>query len=115
MKKPGGTNFKRVRMRCTKGGCRCRFTLKKHPTEYVKPVRCPRCRAVLDGVGVDERNRRAEQLREDTCRCSAYPFPHKSGSLRACVGHPLAGVVDMTDEEYENYQRVIETPRAMEN
>jgi hypothetical protein len=107
----GGTNVNRHRMRCarSKRGCGRRFTLRQPLSRYRRPVRCPYCRStqVFDA----EKERRADQLRQATCFCAAYPFPHRRGSLRMCSRHPLNGQ-DVTDEEHEQYQACLATPRS---
>lgn len=49
--------------------------------------------------------------KEDTCYCNAYPFPHRARSMRFCEEHPLADVT-ATDEEWEQYENCIRTPRS---
>jgi len=40
------------------------------------------------------------------CHCAYYPFPHKRGTLRMCLGHPLAAV-DPSPLEEQYYARCI--------
>lgn len=48
------------------------------------------------------------------CRCSAIPFPHDAGTLRACVEHPLAKLgIEMTDEEERDHMAMLNTPRGV--
>lgn len=100
-------------MRCSRGrdGCGRRFTLKKHPDQYRRTVRCPYCKSY--NVTDVEAARRAEQARKDTCRCPNYPFPHTKGTMRMCDHHPLvlAGV-DVTEIEYGDYMACLATPRS---
>lgn len=107
----GGTNNNRHRMRCSRGkqGCNRRFTL-PHPLRwYGGAVCCPHCRC--DRPTDVEASRRAEQLSQTRCRCSAYPFPHNSGTMRMCKHHPLIEV-EPTEEEIDQYQSCLETPRS---
>lgn len=108
---PGGTCAKRHRMRCGHGkqGCYARFTLRRHPDQYVRPVRCPYCKSL--NVHSVEKARRAEQKKQDTCYCGNYPFPHRKGSLRMCMHHPSIHE-EPTDEEKDDYYRCMDTPRS---
>ena len=87
-----------------------RFTLRKHPDEYKRQVKCPSCGSSVD-VRSDEKNRQNELQKETRCYCSSYPFPHRSGSLRFCANHPLADV-DGTEEEIADYEAIWETKRG---
>ena len=107
MRASRSTTRNRHRMRCS--SCTQRFTLKRAPAEYKHPPKCPRCRSRL--VYSCEAARRRELAKQDTCRCAAYPFPHRAGSLRMCWRHKLADVA-VTDQEWLDYQAVIETPRS---
>lgn len=105
------TTVNRHRMRCSQGaaGCGRRFTLRRHPDLYVRTVKCPHCGSL--NVRSDEKNRRRELVRQATCYCAMYPFPHRTGSLRMCLEHPLSGT-EPTDEEILQYQECIATRRS---
>lgn len=95
-------------MRCR--DCRTRYTLKQHPDEYRQSWRthCPACKSV--NVRSVELERRREMQRQDTCRCFAYPFPHRAGSMMFC--HRTAGPLDPTEEEISAYRSVLDTRRS---
>lgn len=97
-------------MRCST--CTGRFTLKRHPDQYVRAVRCPHCRSL--NVYSCEQARRRELRRQDTCHCHHYPFPHRAGSLTFCEEKPawcLPGFRPTRDDQLA-YERVIATPRS---
>lgn len=86
-----------------------RFTLKKAPSLYTREVKCPTCGST-DVVSV-EKSRKDEMKIQDTCHCAPIPFPHRAGSLRFCDQHPLFKV-DPTEEEWQSFQGLLETPRT---
>lgn len=95
------------RVRCR--NCRSRQRIKRHPDDYKIARRCLGCGSTkLYSI---EEERRRELKKQETCYCMAIPFPHRKGSLRFCEHHPLADVV-ATEEEWEQYQGIIETPRS---
>lgn len=109
------TTAKRYRMRCrdcdrdpARGSGR--FTLKKHPDKYVRPVKCPACKGTnLYHAEQEKRNWNTRNL----CRCAGYPFRHRAGSLRFCDQNPQHALgFPPTDEEIEQHQTIIETPRT---
>ena len=106
----------RHRMRCSrssKRGCGRRFTIKRNPEDYRRWPKCPHC-GCWDTQSV-EASRRAEAEREDTCHCSRYPFPHRAGSLRMCIQHPLEiEGVEPTAEEWRDYEATVSTPRGQD-
>jgi hypothetical protein len=55
-----------------------------------------------------ERRREMRQRKANgfLCHCAYYPFPHKRGTLRMCLGHPLAAV-DPSPLEEQYYARCI--------
>jgi len=88
-----------------------RFTLKRHPDLYVRMVKCPVCGTT--NVKSVEADRRREMAASSTCDCNPYPFPHKSGTMRMCINHPLVLMgVDPTEEEISDYQGCLDTPRS---
>lgn len=97
-------------MRCGVEKCRTRFTLKKAPHLYKRRIKCPTCGDYFKVRSV-EAERQRELAKQDTCRCSAYPFPHRKGSMRMCDHHRLRDV-DITDDEYREYMYCLETPRS---
>jgi hypothetical protein len=108
----GKTGY-RWRMRCNTcaaAGRSYRFTLKRHPDLYHHLPKCPRCGEKIRLHSAEEQRRR-ELAKRTSCTCSAYPFPHRSGSLRFCDHHPLINV-DGTDQECLDYQACLETPRS---
>lgn len=113
-----GSTGKRWRMRCRACARRwqragrkgtVRFTIKKPPWEYARFVKCPHCKST--DVASDEHNRRNELEKQTTCICGGYPFPHRSGSLRGCDGHPQIDV-PMDEEEWLDYEACLATPRS---
>lgn len=104
-----GSTRRRHRMRCSHRKCRTTFTLKRHPDQYKRPPRCPCCKSLC--VHSIEGQRRRALAKQDTCRCAAYPFPHRAGSLRMCVAHPLFHV-EPTVEEIHAYESLMQTPRS---
>ena len=98
------TTRQRVRFRCRR--CRVRFAWRIARRADPK---CPACSSR------DVRNIEAERLRElgrqQRCQCLAYPFPHRAGSLRMCLLHPLADV-EPTDIEVYEYEACMRTPRS---
>lgn len=105
---------KRHRMRCGHRMCWRRYTLRKHPDKYVRPVKCPHCGNRKKQYSVEGQRRRELQKRKEKrlqCYCNRYPFPHQKGSLRMCDHHP-AKTVEPTEEEYVQYQQCLETPRS---
>ncbi len=106
----GGKNASRHRMRCSQGknGCGARFTLRRKPHLYKRPIRCPHCGSTQ--VNDVEKARRAEQQRENTCHCHMYPFPHRAGTLRMCIEHP--NLDEPTADEIAHYESILATPRS---
>lgn len=107
----------RHRMRCCAGknGCHRRFNLRKHPSQYVNPIRCPHCKSL--NVRSEEKTRRIESKRRkaagEVCNCDGYPFPHAIGTMRFCVAHPLVvQQVEPTDIELMEYNDCLSTPRG---
>jgi hypothetical protein len=100
----------RVRMRCGVTACRTRFTLRRDPALYVRPIKCPRCGDSLRVRNV-EAERRRELAKQATCNCGGYPFPHRQGSMRGCAFHPRADQ-EMTEVEAWEYHYVWRTPRG---
>lgn len=99
------------RVRCSNHNCRIRFRVKKHPDLYsaFRP-KCPECGSSVLSI---EKERRNELIKQDTCYCFAYPFPHRAGSLRMCDNNPLfIRMVEPTDDEWQEYQDCLKTPRS---
>lgn len=108
-----GSTKRRHRMRCSHWrGCGRRFTLKRHPDDYVRQVKCPHCKS--PHVYSCESSRRRELQRQHTCHCSAYPFPHRAGSLDFCVQSTQWEHEDFqpTAAQIAAYERVLATPRS---
>lgn len=106
-----GKTGKRHRMRCSK--CGGRFTLKRHPDTYRRAVKCPVTTCKSLHVYSCEASRRRELKRQNTCYCSAYPFPHRSGSLLFCRENPAwENGFDPSDEDIECYHKTLDTPRS---
>lgn len=91
-------------MRCNRLHCQKRFTLRRHPSEYRRAIRCPGCGT--DAVRSVEGERR-RWIAKASCRCIGYPFPHRRGSLRMCIFHPLSSV-EPTEAETEEYRQILE-------
>ncbi len=103
------TTRQRVRFRCAAERCRLRFHKKRRWwQEHGHEPKCPAC-------GAPSRDIEAERLRElaqqDRCTCSAYPFPHRAGSLRMCVRHAMSAVYP-SDDEIRDYEQLLATPRS---
>ena len=99
----------RTRYRCNRVKCRTRFSV-KHSAK--RPPKCPGCGETVMIRNV-EQDRRRELSKQERCYCNAYPFPHRSGSLRACIDHPLiVNNVPMTDEEHYQYMDCLNTKRS---
>lgn len=97
-------------MRCGVTACRHRWALKKHPDQYKRSPKCPKCSDVTKVRSI-EMERRRELAKQITCRCSSYPFPHRQGSLRFCEHHPRIDE-DPTMEECLDYEGCLATPRS---
>lgn len=104
------TTVKRHRMRCGVETCRQRFTLRRNPEEYVRAIKCPSCGDHLKVRSV-EAERQRELVKQDTCSCGGYPFPHRKGSMRGCADHPRA-IEEFTQEEIHDYEACMRTPRS---
>lgn len=110
------TTSKRHRMRCN--ACRAagrgsgRFTLPRHPDLYVRAVKCPAC-GETERLSSQEKDRKLELERRPSHSCSAYPFPHKPGTLVMCVDNPerVLGFAT-TEQEQEEYRSTLDTPRS---
>jgi len=93
--------------------CSARYTLKRHPLAYKREssTKCTTCGS-LDVTSIDAITKRA-RAKQHICRCCAYPFPHRRGSMRMCVDHALmlAGT-EPTEDETRDYQRCLETLRS---
>ena len=122
MTRYGGTNAKRHRMICLccqhkynkahrknehQGLHRGRYTLRRHPDKYViaKYRNCPHCGS--DEVRSDEKNRRAEVLKQDTCGCTQIPFPHRRG-MHGC--DHWEG--EWTEDDQIQFEGMLSTPRS---
>lgn len=108
------TTYKRHRMRCGITKCRKRFTLRRHPSEYIRVIKCPACGdSTLVRHVEDERQRELAKRKRtgNHCFCNAYLFPHARGSLRACMHHPLADV-ELTPQEELDYEAIMSTARS---
>lgn len=102
----------RHRMRCGVVSCRHRFTLKRHPDNYKRTIKCPKCGDSTKVHSVEEERKR-ELAKQDTCYCPMYPFPHRSGSLRLCDNHPaVVSGESCSEEEYQDYLAIMEVPRG---
>ena len=98
-------------MRCSQGkdGCGRRFSLPRHPNQYLRDPRCPYCGCTkLQDVEEDEKK---NGKRRERCNCPGYPFPHVKGDLRMCNHHPDFGK-EPTDLEMEDYDVVLSTQRG---
>lgn len=92
-------------MRCGVETCRHRWTLRKHPAQYKRQPRCPKCHDTIHVRSVEEERRREMAKRKKTgrfCECGHYPFPHDKGSLRFCAHHLLM-LADTEPEQIEIY------------
>ncbi len=101
----------RHRMRCTNTRkCGRRFTLRRHPDSYVRrsKVLCPSCGGQAYS---DEKTRKAELAKQETCMCPSIPFPHRLGSILGCDHHPKP-TEDWTDEDQWQYEAMWNTPRS---
>lgn len=98
------------RMRCGVERCRQRFRKKRPPEQYAHWPKCPACGSINTRSIESERLREASKQR--TCRCVAYPFPHREGSLRFCEWHirVIAGI-EPTEEEALDYESCLRTKR----
>lgn len=87
-----------------------RFTIKKHPSQYKRGVRCPTCKSF--NVRSTEDARRREMAKKELCACNGYPFRHEKGTLRFCAYNKLflAGV-EPTEEEYRQYESCVQGER----
>lgn len=47
----------------------------------------------------------------ERCFCNPIPFPHAAGTLRFCEQHPLKDV-EPTEDEWQAFQGLLETPRT---
>lgn len=97
----------RHRIRCRKSKCGKRATLKKFVN--LENVVCGVCGGP---VRSDEKNRRNEMAKADTCYCSGLPFPHKKATILGCINHPL-DPEDWTKEQNRRYQTTMETKRSI--
>lgn len=96
----------RTRYRCRNSKCYTRFPWSnKRKTD----PKCPVCKS--KNVRNIEGERRRELDKQNTCNCYFYPFPHRAGTLRCCVKHPLSAEPLNQDEE-EDYRSCLETPRS---
>jgi hypothetical protein len=94
---------------CRREGRSKRFTLRRHPDNYARTVKCPRCKSF--DVRSDETTRRKEIAKRVICHCGSPPFPHEKGSMRFCDHHPLIDV-EGTKQEYLDWQAMMDTPRG---
>ena len=104
----------RHRMRCYvcrhAGRGSGRFTLKRHPSHYKRPPKCPSCKT--ENVHSVEKERREEAVRRPSHRCTSYPFPHVPGTLRMCThNEDYIFSKPPTEEELRQYEQVLHTPR----
>ncbi|KKL51245.1 hypothetical protein LCGC14_2297390, partial [marine sediment metagenome] len=91
--------------------CSGRFTIKRNPKDYKRPIKCPCCGETERIVSSEESRRR--WIAKTKHSCNAYPFPHRKGTMRMCEEHPkvIAGV-EPTEEEWLDYQSCLETLRT---
>lgn len=101
------------RMRCGTGnnGCGRRFRIPRHPDSYRRSPKCPHCGSVFVRDVTEERMR--ENRRRATCRCRAYPFPHRRASLRMCHWFDDGGLAPTRAEELA-FEACLLTPRGSE-
>ena len=69
------TRARHYRCRCSRWRCQQRWTLRKHPSQYVRPKAC-HCGAPLR---VDWLRTLGRETRRHNCECGAAPFPHRKG------------------------------------
>lgn len=81
--------------RCTRTTCRKRVTLPRRKEDYVRE---PRCRVCGGSINLDKHVRPRD--RALTCRCDAFPFPHRAASSPFCVDHPTGPTVADWDYYY---------------
>lgn len=98
-------------MQCSRGkdGCGSRFTLRQRPELYKVAPRCTKCGSTV--IYSVEEIRRRELANQERCTCQNIPFPHRKGSIKACVHSPHFNE-PWTQEEEHQYQMMIETPRG---
>lgn len=78
-----------------------RFTIKRNPKLYKRPVKCPTCGN--ENVKSKKEEHDKKMAKRDICFCAAYHFRHERGSLRFCKDHPL--IEQQPDEdEIRNYE-----------
>lgn len=90
-------------------GFRGRYTLKHGHYVIEKYWRCPNCESI--NVRSDEKNRRNEMLRQDTCDCNGVPFRHRKGTFLSCIHHPK-DYDDWTEEDERQMEGMLRTPRS---
>lgn len=103
-----------VWMRCSRHrllGCGRRFLLKRAPWKYARAPKCPHCGSVHVEDHTAERLVKHRREASERCYCTAYPFPHRGGTLRMCERHALAHV-EPTDDEIAQWEACMMTPRG---
>lgn len=102
---------RRVHIRCSREKCKRRFTLPKHPDEYVRGWKCASCGGARFRE-IKDRNREAGNNIQ--CDCAGYQWgndrtasrpPHRRGSrfcwYRADGSMRMPGDDDFEDPNYE--------------
>jgi len=98
--------------------CGHRFTLKKKPyfdghdfykTKRSKsPINCEHCGG---RVRSDEKNRKNEMAKKESCFCKFIPFRHKKAEFLGCEHHPLP-FEDWTENHHQQFQSMLEVHRG---
>ena len=96
-----GTCRRRSPWRCNRKKCQIRFTLKREPIE---PPKCPACGGACYNT---KKHLAKDREKEDTCRCSGVPFPHRRSTVIGC--DYWEG--EWNDETEYRYKKMWETAR----
>ncbi len=73
---------RRVHIRCSREKCKRRFTLPKHPDEYVRGWKCAGC----GGTQFREIKNRAKESGATECQCGAFVWTGSTGRYE-CTKH----------------------------
>lgn len=86
-----------------------KFTIRRAPHNYKRPIKCPHCRSE-DVVDFEDQYIKNESKREQCYCASGPPHPHRKGSHRLCEHHALANV-PLTHDEELHYMGVFDNQR----
>lgn len=114
---PGQRTKHRCRCKdCRNNKCVCngRFTIRvgRVPSLEAGLIKCPCCKGE-NVVSLEKAYRKAEENRakkNPPCYCNPVPFPHRSGSHRMCLNHPLANV-PLTEDEERDWIEILENKK----